>query len=70
VGRERGPLSLVRINEELLDRNSSGSEFRNLILRTVGIRCANHSTPLLSTKVGTEIRQPVAVVSRYISLED
>jgi hypothetical protein len=29
VGLERGPLSLVRINEELLERKSSGSELEN-----------------------------------------
>jgi hypothetical protein len=29
VGLERGPLSLVRINEELLERKSSGSGLEN-----------------------------------------
>jgi hypothetical protein len=31
VGLERGPLSLARINEELLERNSSGSGLENCI---------------------------------------
>jgi hypothetical protein len=30
VGLERAPLSLVRINEELLERKSSGSGLENL----------------------------------------
>jgi hypothetical protein len=29
MGLERGPLSLVRINEELLERKSSGSSLEN-----------------------------------------
>jgi hypothetical protein len=29
VGMERDPLSLVRINEELLERESSGSSLEN-----------------------------------------
>jgi hypothetical protein len=50
VGLERGPLSLVSTIEELLGSNSSGSglESRNTI---VGIRCADHATPLYQQKL-------------------
>jgi hypothetical protein len=41
VGLERGPLSLVRITEELLEWKSSGSGSRKLRLTAVGIRCAD-----------------------------
>jgi hypothetical protein len=43
--RERGPLSLVRITEELLEWKSSGSESRKARLTAVGIRWADHTTP-------------------------
>jgi hypothetical protein len=43
VGLERGPLSLMRIAEELLERKSSGSGLENLA--TAGIRWADHATP-------------------------
>jgi hypothetical protein len=45
LGPERGPLSLVKITEELLEQKSSGSGSRKSILTTVGIRCAHHATP-------------------------
>jgi hypothetical protein len=45
VGLERGPLSLVRIPEELLEWKSSGSGSRKSGLTAVGIRCADHATP-------------------------
>jgi hypothetical protein len=48
---ERGPLSLVRIIEELLEWKSSGSYQENRI-NGRGIRCADHATPI-SAKVGT-----------------
>jgi hypothetical protein len=44
VGLERGPLSLVRIIEELFEWKSSGSCLENR-LTAVGIRCADHATP-------------------------
>jgi hypothetical protein len=44
VGLERGPLSLVRIIEELLDWKSSGSGKKKK-LTAGGIRYANHVTP-------------------------
>jgi hypothetical protein len=50
VGLERGPLSLVSTNEELLGRKNSGSglESRNTAL---GIRHAENATPLYPHKL-------------------
>jgi hypothetical protein len=42
---KRGPLSLVRITEELLEWKSSGSGSRKSRLRAVMIRCTDHATP-------------------------
>jgi hypothetical protein len=44
VGLEGGPLSLMRIIEELLELKGSGSG-KKTELTTVGIRCADHATP-------------------------
>jgi hypothetical protein len=60
VGLERGPLSLVRINEELLERKVAA---RFIKLRFTTVRDPPRwprDTPL-STKVGTKFRQQVAV---------
>jgi hypothetical protein len=48
VGLERGPLSLVRIIEELLEWKSSGSGSRKTEITAVGIRCADHATLSIS----------------------
>jgi hypothetical protein len=48
LGLERGPLSLVRITEELLEWKSSCSGSIKPRLTAVGIRCANHATPTIS----------------------
>jgi hypothetical protein len=48
VSLERGPLSLVRITEELLELKSSVSGSRNPRITAVGIRCADHATPSIS----------------------
>jgi hypothetical protein len=52
LGLERGPLSLVRITEALLEWKSSGSGFRKSRLTAVGILCADHVTPSIR-KFGT-----------------
>jgi hypothetical protein len=52
MGLEWGSLSLVRITEELLEWKSRGSGSRKLILRAVGIRCADHETQFIAI-VGT-----------------
>jgi hypothetical protein len=44
VTLERGPLSLIRITEELPEWKSSGSGSRKPRFTAVGIRCADHTT--------------------------
>jgi hypothetical protein len=44
VGLERGPLSIVCINEDLPEWKSSGFGSRKQRLIAVGIRCADHAT--------------------------
>jgi hypothetical protein len=56
---ERGPLSLVRITEELLERKSSGSGLENSICGR-RIRCADHATPSIR-KSGHQLRRQAAV---------
>jgi hypothetical protein len=48
VGLERGPLNLVRITEELLERKSGGSGLENRECTAVGTRFAEHTTPSTS----------------------
>jgi hypothetical protein len=65
VGLERGPISLVRITEELLEWTSSGSGSRKSRLTAVGIRCADHTTP--SAKVGTNFVDKQRSLGRHYS---
>jgi hypothetical protein len=68
-GLERGPLSLVRTIEELLEWKSSGSGLEKPRLTAVGIRCADHATPL-PAKVGTNFADKRRSLGRYSSLAD
>jgi hypothetical protein len=61
VGMERGPFSLMSVNEEMLDRESSGSGLTKRTLTAAVVPLTTRHSPSQSAKVGTEIRQPVAV---------
>jgi hypothetical protein len=50
VGLEGGPLSLVRIIEELLEWKSSGSGLENRDLTAVGIFCFIVEKIIINTK--------------------
>jgi hypothetical protein len=60
VGPERGPLSLVSMNEELFEWKSSGSGSRKPRLTAVAIRCADHGTPS-NSKIWHQLRRQAAV---------
>jgi hypothetical protein len=51
VGLERGPVSLVSTNEELLERNNSGSCLKKNENTAVGICCTDHSTPSIPKRL-------------------
>jgi hypothetical protein len=66
VGLKRGPLSLVRISEELLEWKSTCSGSRKPRLMSVGIRCADHATPSSRKSWHELCRQ--AAVSRSVGI--
>jgi hypothetical protein len=70
VDLERARLSLVRINEELLERRSNGYRSRKLRFTSVGIRLADHATPLSPQKLALNFVDKWRSISRYISLAD
>jgi hypothetical protein len=57
MGLSRGPLSLVSIIEELLEWKSSGFGSRKQSVTAVGIRCADHGTSHILTKL--ELVSPI-----------
>jgi hypothetical protein len=68
VGLERGPLSLVRIIEELLEWKSSGSGQENRI-NGRGICCTDHMTPSIR-KFGTNFADKLWSLGWYSLLVD
>jgi hypothetical protein len=69
VGLVRGPLSLVITTEELLERKVA-APVKETEITAVGIRRADHTTPPLSAKVGTNLTDKRQSLDRNNSLSD
>jgi hypothetical protein len=69
VGLERGSLSLLYSIEDLLERKSSVSGLE-IEITVVGIRRADHATPHISVKAGTNFADNLRSFGRYSSIAD
>jgi hypothetical protein len=68
MGLERGPISLVSANEELLDRKVA-APIQKTENTAVGIRHADHVAPSIR-KIGNRIANKRRSLGRYSSLAD
>jgi hypothetical protein len=65
VGLKQGPLSLMRINEELLEIKSSGSCLENWDLWPWGFHCTEYVAPLSLQKLALKFANQWWLLSQY-----
>jgi hypothetical protein len=65
VGLELGPLSLVRINAQLLEKENKDSGVENGDQRPWGIHRADHATPLYPQKLALIFANQWRLLSWY-----